>query len=106
MLSDLVFGSHDPHRIGDVDHAVRARKNPTFSLAAFDEATIEQLKVRPFPRMNEPCRTESLPECVETSAPILFSLIEGVINEKALRLVKAWMASFRKMAAAVGAWRK
>ena len=107
LLNDLVFGSHDPHRIGDVDHAVRARKNPTFSLAAFDEATIEQLKVRPFPRMNEPCQTESLPECVETSAPVLFSSIGEVVNEKALRLVKAWVASFRKMAAAAkkGNWR-
>ena len=107
LLGDLVFGSHDPHRIGDVDHAVRARRNPTFSLAAFDEATIEQLKVRPFPRMNEPCRSESLPECVETSAPFLFSSIGEVVNEKALRLVKAWVASFRKMAAAAkkGNWR-
>ena len=107
LLGELVFGSHDPHRIGDVDHAIRARKKPTFSLAAFDEATFEQLKVRPFPRMNEPCRTESLPECVETSAPILFYSIGEVINEKALRLVKAWMASFRKMAAAAkkGNWR-
>ena len=49
LRGDLVFGSHDPHRVGDVDHAVRAKKKPTFSLAAFDEATVEQLRVRAFP---------------------------------------------------------
>ena len=107
LRGDLVFGSHDPHRVGDVDHAVRAKKKPTFSLAAFDEATVEQLRVRAFPRMNEPSITDPLPEMVEAKSPVMFASIDEVINAKAIRLVKAWRASFKKMEAAArkGNWR-
>ena len=89
------------------NQAVRARKHPTFSLAVFDEATVEQLRVRPFPKMNVPRVTEPLPELSEVPAPVMFASIEEVITAKALRLVKSWRNSFRKMEAAArkGNWR-
>ena len=65
-----MFGSHDPHGVGDVDQAVRARKHPTFSLAVFDEATVEQLRVRPFPKMNVPRVADPLPELGEVPEPL------------------------------------
>jgi hypothetical protein len=60
--------------------------------------------------MNEPCKTDPLPEIVEARSPVMSASIAEVINAKAIRLVKAWRVKFKKWKPQrekeTGAWQK
>ena len=59
------------------------------------------------PSMNAPSNTEPLPVIIGVPEPLLFASIEEVVKGKALRQIKTWKASFRRMepAAKKGKWR-
>ena len=93
----LRVGSADPHGVGGVDRAPRARRAAPFSVHAHVPAGAEELEVRPLPEANVAPATAALPPPVsEVGKPPLVERVEQVVPLATQRLVSWWRRRLRR----------
>ena len=94
----LRVGSADPHELClDDDRVARSRRVPTFSIAAHQAASEQELLRRPVAALNVPERTDPLPapEAPKAGAPVVTSLAQ-LLKPDWLRRVRAWERRCRR----------